>query len=263
MEHEPNPTQQFAAVVADGRPPLDDALLLIAAHAHPGLDPTLWKHRLDDLAAALEPADEDQLARYCAVTLGLRGNTDDYADPRNSYLNDVIERGLGIPITLSVVMMELGRRVGIELVGVGMPGHFLVRSAFDRDRYWDPFHAYRAMRATDCRALFERVVGPDIPFTDSHLAPTGPLAIVSRVLMNLQRSTISRSDGSVAWVVRLQLCLPGLAARDRHKLAVLLGSLGSFTESAAQLDRVAREADDESLAETAENDATALRARTN
>jgi len=265
-EDGPTPTQRFAALVADGEPVLDDALLLIASHAYPDLDVARWKAHLDVLAEAA-PAPgalgADELARYCASALRLRGNEEDYGDPRNSYLNEVLTRGLGIPITLSVVMMELGRRLGIELVGVGMPGHFLVGRPNRHDRYWDPFHGFRPLDERGCREVFERVVGADVAFTRAHLAPVGRLAIVARVLMNLQRTALVRDRATAVWVVRLQLTLPGLASAERYELAALLGSLGAFGESAGQLDRVARDARDDSLADRAAGTATALRARTN
>ncbi len=124
-------TDRFAALVARDEPkiPLDEAALLVAAHAYPGLAVDEWMARIDDLAEHVPPDDADALAHDLFVDRGFAGNTHDYTDPRNSFLNDVIERRLGIPITLSVLMMEVGRRRGVGLVGVGMPGHFPVRLA--------------------------------------------------------------------------------------------------------------------------------------
>ena len=94
------------------------------------------------------------LASVLFVDWGFAGNTTDYGDPRNSFLPDVIERRLGLPITLSVLMIEVGRRIGVGLHGVGMPGHFLVGVDGDPDAFIDPFHAgARARRSRVSRAL--------------------------------------------------------------------------------------------------------------
>ena len=106
------------------------------------------------------------------VTRGFAGNTVDYGDPRNSYLDVVLDRRLGLPITLSVLMIEVGRRVGLELFGVGMPGHFLVGAP---GSYFDPFHHGAFLTADDARELYERTQ-PGAPFTDAYLDPVGPRA---------------------------------------------------------------------------------------
>jgi regulator of sirC expression with transglutaminase-like and TPR domain len=101
--------------------PLDQAALLIAAHAHPELDVDARLAQLDTLAAGSVGLSSTELATRLFVTEGFAGNESDYGDPRNSYLDDVLDRHLGIPITLSVVMLEVGRRCGLRLHGVGMP----------------------------------------------------------------------------------------------------------------------------------------------
>ena len=95
------------------------------------------------------------------VTEGFRGNADDYGDPRNSFLDAVIERRCGIPITLSVLLIEVARRHGIEVLGIGMPGHFLVREAADADRWYDPFHGGARLELLDCARLFAALHGGD------------------------------------------------------------------------------------------------------
>jgi len=115
-----------------------------------------------------------QLARH----EGFTGNHDDYYEARNSYLNHVIERRRGIPITLCLVIIELARRVGVPAVGIGMPGHFLVRDGRDMDAFADPFNGVSLDRA-GCEGLFS-AVQPQLSFDDAYLAPVGPLAIVTR-----------------------------------------------------------------------------------
>ena len=125
---------------------LDVAAFCLAAHAHPGLDVDARCARLDELAQRCPTPTFDGMRAYLFETLGFRGNTRDYGDPENSFLDSVLERRLGIPISLAVVVMEVGRRIGAPVHGVGMPGHFLVMDAA-RDGVWcDPVPRRRALR---------------------------------------------------------------------------------------------------------------------
>src|SRR2546429_942391 len=134
--------EDFAALAAAGeRTDLARAALAIARIAYPDLDPAPYLRQLDDLAAAVRPrlypqaspeAAVAELAGYLFDECGFRGNQEEYYDPRNSYLNDVLERRTGIPITLSLVLIETGARLGLGIEGVGFPGHFLVRVAGSR-----------------------------------------------------------------------------------------------------------------------------------
>jgi len=132
---------RFADLVAlpDDEIPLDEAALLIAAQARPELDVGAELGRLDELAGGCGEATLDGLAQHLFTDLGFHGNTEHYQDPDNSYLDQVLERRVGIPIALSVVTMEVGRRLGVALDGVGMPGHFLVRHRADPATFLDPF----------------------------------------------------------------------------------------------------------------------------
>src|SRR5680860_971 len=129
-------TERFAEMVGRPEPEiaLDEAALLIAAHAYPALDIGQQLDRLDDLADQADGTGLDGLVRSLFGTQGFTGNTQDYYDPRNSYLNDVLDRRVGIPISLAVLAMSVGERVGVTLAGIGMPGHFLLRSGDDQDR---------------------------------------------------------------------------------------------------------------------------------
>src|SRR5437764_7768135 len=137
----------FADLVArpEDKIPLDEAALLIAYQARPGLDIGAGLARLDDLAASCNPPTFDGLVRHLFDDLGFRGNVEHYQDPDNSYLDQVLQRRLGIPISLSVLTMEVGRRLGIGLDGVGMPGHFLVRPAAAPATFADPFDGGRRL----------------------------------------------------------------------------------------------------------------------
>jgi regulator of sirC expression with transglutaminase-like and TPR domain len=258
-------TERFTELVGrvDDEIPLDEAALLIAAHDH-RLDVAAELGALDELAMTIAPGgsgppDADVVAARLFRDLGYAGNTVDYGDPRNSYLDEVRVRRLGIPITLSVLMIEVGRRVGVHAEGVGMPGHFLV--AGDPGVFYDPFNAGARLDADGCRAQFAATHG-NAAFRPEFLAPVARTAILSRMLANLVHTFVQRDPPSAVWAVRLRLRVPGLPPAERVQAAGLLGTLGQFAEAAAALDRVAAEADGD-LARRAERDAALLRSRAN
>lgn len=240
--------------------PLDETATLIAVHAHPGLDVAEVMTRLDALAADATASDAATLAEYLFVARGFAGNTVDYGDPRNSYLDDVLDRRLGIPISLSVLMMETGRRCGIDVQGVGMPGHFLVGAG--PDRFFDPFHGGQALDAAACEELFRAVQGAAAEFRSEYLEPVTTTDIVSRMLANLQASLLRRDPRAAVWVVRLRLLTPGATPAERTALATTLGTLGGFGEAADQLDAIAAELAGPDAARVTQQ-AAALRARSN
>jgi regulator of sirC expression with transglutaminase-like and TPR domain len=254
-----DPTERFRALVQrdEREVALDEAALLIAAHDHE-LDVLQQVARLDDLAAGA-PASPDALATYLFVERGFLGNSVDYADPSNSFLDHVLDRRLGLPITLSVLMMEVGRRCGMDLAGVGMPGHFIVRA--DADRYFDPFHGGTRLDADGCRDLFAQTQG-SARFLPEFLEPVGAHAILARMLANLVRTFVTRDPASAVWAVRLRLAVPGVSSSERREAATLLGTLGQFEEAAAALADLAGELDGPA-ADRVERDAAAYRARAN
>jgi regulator of sirC expression with transglutaminase-like and TPR domain len=241
---------------------LDEAAALIAAHAHPGLEVDTVLSALDQLASDTNAADAESVAQFLFVERGFAGNTGDYGDPRNSYLDDVLSRRLGIPISLSVLMMEVGRRLEVPVQGVSMPGHFLVRPSDDDAVWFDPFHGGARLDEAACRELFGRVRGQEVAFRAEYLAPTSTTAIVGRMLTNLQHSLLRRDPPAAAWVLRLRLRMPALPASERAALAMLLGTVGRFNEGADELDALASEFTGDA-AEKASRQAAALRARGN
>jgi regulator of sirC expression with transglutaminase-like and TPR domain len=200
----PSPRERFSAIAAlpDERIDLAEAALWIAAEEQPGLDPALWLARLNAMADGVRPRLEgvcdprtrvSRLAAFLHQEIGLRGNADDYYDPRNSLLNEVLGRGLGIPITLALVYMEVGRRVGVPLQGVGFPGHFLLRHADDGRLLFDPFDG-RPLSEGDCRGMLERLSGGTLPFDPRLLKAASPRQILVRMLNNLWRIYLHRGD---------------------------------------------------------------------
>ncbi|HMF03592.1 MAG TPA: transglutaminase-like domain-containing protein [Acidimicrobiia bacterium] len=256
-------TERFAELVR--RPPdevpLDETALLIAKHAHPDLDVAVPLAELDRLADDVPSASAADVAAALFGEGGLAGNTVDYGDPRNSYLDDVLARRLGIPISLSVVMIEVARRCGIRVYGVGMPGHFLVQPAGEPDVWFDPFHGGRRLDEAGCRELYE-AMGLDPPFTIDLLRAVDTRAILGRMLANLQQTFMRRDPSSLVWAVRLKLRIPDLLPGERRQLAGLLGGVGRFVEAASELDAVAADLEGDE-AEQVKRDATALRSRAN
>ena len=257
-----DPTERFTELLdrEESDIALDEACLLIAAHAHPDLDVAERRAQLDTLAASLDVSDAGALARALFDDLGFAGNTVDYTDPENSYLDAVLDRRLGIPITLSVLMIEVGRRRGIDVRGVGMPGHFLVVAG--EGEWYDPFNGGRALDYEGCVARFSELQDP-AAFVPAFLAPVGPVAILDRMLANLQNSLMARAPGTRGMADATPPPHPrDLSGAPRAELAALLGSLGQFSEAATELDTLARDLPG-SGAEQAAQAAARFRARAN
>lgn len=243
-------TERFADVVR--RPeadiPLDEAALLIASHAYADLDVGAQLARLDGLAAGCAETSLESLRRHLFDDLGFRGDGRHYGDPRNSFLNDVMDRRVGIPISLSVLTMEVGRRIGLTLVGVGMPGHFLVRHE-DGGEILDPFGGGRTLDADDCGRLFRNVHGPGPAFGPQMLATAGPRAILVRMLTNLRHVYLSAGDAPASgWVYRLRAAVPPETAADRADIARALASIGRYVEAAEALEELAEQVSGEGAA---------------
>jgi regulator of sirC expression with transglutaminase-like and TPR domain len=176
--------------------PLDRAALTMALEEYPGLDMTGYLRRLDTFAARVEvlvgPDRSavnviESLNEVLFVQEGLRGNNEDYYDPRNSYLNKVLDRRLGIPITLSVIYMEVARRISFPIDGVGFPGHFLVKHVEEeREIIIDPFDTGRILTMNDCQELLDRVHNGNVGLNPSLLQPMEKRAIITRMLYNLK-----------------------------------------------------------------------------
>jgi regulator of sirC expression with transglutaminase-like and TPR domain len=183
------------------------ASLLIARVEYPDLTVDDYIAKLDDMAAAVKQRlnPDDSLARaletlnhYLFVELGFQGNLDDYFDPRNSYLNEVLDRRLGIPISLSILYLEMGRRLGLHLEGVSFPGHFLVKfRVADGDVVLDPFLGGVSLSRSELVSRLEDVLSaeedPEASLAQ-HLAPASKREILSRMLRNLKGIYLSRDD---------------------------------------------------------------------
>ena len=220
---------------------IDVGAFLIAAHARRDLDIGEQLARLDELTVGCATPTVDGLCENLFDNLGFSGDSEDYSHPRNSLLDIVLDRRRGIPITLSVVFIEVGRRLGLQLDGVGMPGHFLVRDHADEHTFIDPFHS-AVLDRDGCEKLFAALHGPDTPFNQSFLDPVGPRAILARMLTNLQRCYAGRGDRAGAlWAQCLRVVIPGATVGDRRQLAALLAINGRFDASARELEAIAED----------------------
>jgi regulator of sirC expression with transglutaminase-like and TPR domain len=180
---------------------LAPAALAIAQLEYPRLDPTPWLAELDDfgreasrrVAGLANVRDRiGEVNAYVFGTLGFAGNREQYLDPRNSYLNEVIGRRLGIPITLSIVYIEVGRRAGLPLSGIGFPGHFLVGCEPEGEERLiiDAFGGGTMLSEPECRTLLREHAGDQVPWHPSYLDRTDRRAIVLRMLGNLKRAFV-------------------------------------------------------------------------
>ncbi len=200
--------------------PLDEAALLISSAIQSGLEVDHWLGQLDELADGVEDGSAEAVADQLFTTGHFAGNRTAYYDWHNSCLDRVIATRTGIPISLSVLMIEVARRVGVDLCGVGMPAHFLVRSASDPELFFDPFHQGRRLDRVGARSLFEQVTGGQVSWDDRFLDPTPNRDIVIRMLNNLKGVFTGRSDAvRLAIVMDLRSTVPELAELEAAEIA--------------------------------------------
>lgn len=228
------------AGMADDAIPLLHASLLIAQDEYPDLDVASYEAELERHVDALAPRIEAQasthgqlaeLNRYLFQEQGFTGNQQDYYDPRNSYLNEVFDRRLGIPISLAVIQIELARRLGLPLEGVSFPGHFLVRMPVDGGLLvLDPYHQGRSIDAEELKLRARpHLGGNDIDDQQllAILAPAGHRAILMRMLRNLKGLYAEREvwDKALRCADRLVRLDPSQTdeVRDRGMLYLRIG----------------------------------------
>jgi regulator of sirC expression with transglutaminase-like and TPR domain len=243
--------------------PLDAACAAIGAHLDAAPEASEVPERLDEIAAACPGAGVEDLTAHLFGSLGLHGDLETYDEPENSFLHRVIERRRGLPISLSIITVEVGRRLGLNLVGVGMPGHFLVGDRDPPGRFLDPFVGGRVLDRADCEERFHRLFGPNAAFVDAYLEPTPTLDVLARVLANLRAAYTRRgSRRALADVLRLRAQLPHERASEDRELATALESVGAFDEAAAAYEQAAVAVEDTERARL-EARARRLRARLN
>lgn len=227
-----DPVARFAQLV--GRPSeevdLGRAALAFAAVADPDVKPDLWLAELDRLADGV--ADFDALRTRLFSEEGFTGAVDDYHDPENSLLHRVLERRRGIPISLSVVALEVGRRADVPVQGIGAPGHFLIRDPVT-GWYCDPFTGGIQLDEAEVRARLVPPASADSRPTALPLPVVDQHQILTRMLANLAH--VYRTSGRLAeleWVVRCQHVIPGARVQAALNLGEAHAARGRYRDAA-------------------------------
>lgn len=186
---------------------LAEANLMLTRFVRPHVDVAAVMERIDELARRVDGSTHLALRRVIGIAEGIGGNVDDYHDPDNHFLDAVLASRRGIPLSLSVLWIEVGRRAGIEMEGVGMPGHFLVYAG---GQLVDPFHYGEAIGFDEAASLVAEALGGEPRADRSWFQPVGPLAIVRRMLLNLERLYVDRGEAhNLEWVAACLEALPG------------------------------------------------------
>jgi regulator of sirC expression with transglutaminase-like and TPR domain len=253
--------EQLADAADRPGPDLAAPAFLIARLEYPHLDPGPYLDRLDEMGdaasrrIAADPGHDaplgarvDALNRYLFTELGFAGNRDRYDDPRNSCLNDVLDRRTGIPITLSLVYIEVARRAGVRAEGVNFPGHFLVRAQHDLHTddpgdglIVDAFHAGAILNEQDCRALLKGQIGEETAWEPQLLARATRRQILVRMLLNLKRLYVHwRSFPQARMVSDLLLSLSPNAIAELRDRGLLAYHMNEFPAALRDLEKYLR-----------------------
>lgn len=229
---------EFADEVSrpDGEINLARAALVIARSEYPDLDVAGYVRRLDELAVGVgaggRVADPLQrlhrLREYLFEEEGFAGNSQQYYDPRNSYFNEVLDRRLGIPITLSLVLIEVGRRLGLEMEGIGLPGHFITGARLGGEHVLlDPFNGGSVLTGESCGELVGRALGRTVTLKPEHFQPVGNGQFLTRMLANLKGSYWRREQWDrVIRVIDQILVLTPAAGSEWRDRGVAWSNLG-------------------------------------
>jgi regulator of sirC expression with transglutaminase-like and TPR domain len=222
---------QFARLLDGDDADLTRIALEVACDAYPELDPEACLARIDEIAERVRrhlPVDvrpRRVIDRINAVVYGeegFRGNAEDYYDPRNSYLNEVLDRRLGIPLSLSVLYLAVADRVGLPMAGMNLPGHFMIRTGWGNAAlYVDPFHGGELLDLDGCARRVLEITGEEIDLDEELIAPCPTSVVVARMLRNLKVIHLRDGDFEAALpVLRRLVLLSGFDPTERRDLGV-------------------------------------------
>ncbi len=234
---------------------LDLAALYLAGEEYPEIDVLSHLAQLDAFAAEVSqrvtyeaaPVDVARtIAGYLYDELGFHGNSGQYYSPDNSFLNRVLETRTGIPITLSLLFLEVARRLGLRCSGVGLPGHFII-GLEDTGEYLDPFNAGAPLSMEDCRALVDRMSAGSLEWHDEFLAPYTKRDILFRILNNLKAVYMQGREyaKSVGVIQRMTIISPGVSSlyqeqawchAEQHEFRLAIGALEAYLQEAGNPD---------------------------
>lgn len=258
-----DPAEKFRRLLQDQEFPLHLGALCIAAHGCPDMDFDAELGRLDVLAERCDRPSRDQMLHTLFSDLGFHGNRVDYYDPRNSFLNEVMRRRTGIPISLAVLAIAIGERAGYQLDGIGLPGHFLIRDCNEPDVFIDVFAGGALLDARGCEELFHQITGGDKGFHPAFLAPLDHSSIMERMLGNLRVIYGQCKDyANLEWVLELRMMCPTVSADEAKHLGLVKMERGRFDEAATRFEALAQGAEDDDE-EQLQRLATLARARMN
>ncbi|HEY9763123.1 MAG TPA: SirB1 family protein [Trichocoleus sp.] len=224
------------------------AALYIAQEAYPNLDVEAYLNALDRMANEVRERLPEEayplkiirtLNQYLFAEQGFAGNTENYYDPRNSFFNDVVDRRRGIPLTLSLVYLEVARRIDFPMAGVGLPGHFLIRPVLEEMAIFvDPFHSGEIMFEEDCRDRLREIYGEGAKLQPQHLEIVGPKALLSRMLSNLKMIYLHQRDidKALGAMDRILLMFPKAAPELRDR-GLIYYQQGRLTEALYDLEQ--------------------------
>ncbi len=263
--------QRLARLVRHPDCDLAEAALLVCAEVEPELAVDAELLRLDAIADGLRAtgfrstdagSDAAALAGYLAGTRGFTGAVEDYHDPRNGLLTRVLDQRRGLPITLSIVYVAVGRRLGIPAFGIGLPGHFVTGiGGGDRPVVIDPFHDGVALDEAELARRVTEATNGRTEFRRAMLRPATPATIIRRVLNNLTRDFANQGDAEDAlWAVELRQLLPGAPPDDHRARGELLLRIGRYRDAADAFETYVDEAGP-GAPDTAEVSRRAIRAR--
>ncbi len=231
----------------DGQIDLAKAALYIAQEKFPELDIQEYLNALDTMAAEVHERLPEQryplkviqtLNQYLFQDLGFIGNQNNYYDPFNSYLNQVIERRTGIPITLSVIYLEIAKRINFPMVGIGMPGHFLIRPEFqEAGIYVDAFNQGEILFPEDCEARLSQIYGQPMQLRAEFLQAVSPKQILARMLTNLKVIYMNSEfyETALSMIELILLLFPNTITEKRDR-GILYYQLNRWVEARQDLE---------------------------
>ena len=225
---------RLAELMRGPDPDLAEANLLISAEGRPDVNPATWLEEVDRLADLAGPDDPDAVFDLLRSE-GYAGDVETYDDPRNSFLDQVMRRRMGLPIALSALAIAIGRRTGAPIRGIGMPGHYLV-AAVDGGavRYVDPFHGWVDRSVAELGDMARTTAGAELE--PGHLVPVSPQITVTRMLLNLEAAYRRRGRADDAlWCCELLALIDSDDPAPRVRVAELLVELGRPDEAEALL----------------------------
>lgn len=251
---------------------LAKAAILFAKEEYPNLDIDEYLRRIELMAQEIKRRAGhntnprfliSEINRYLFTEMGFGGNEDDYYDPRNSFLNDVLDRKTGIPITLSVLYMEIADRAGLHVSGVGFPGHFIIMySGVEKQILIDPFNKGRILSERDCQEILNRIYNGKITLQSEFLQTVTKKQILTRMLHNLKGIYLnSKNFIKALWVVDMILIIDPYAIYELRDRGLLYYHLECFAQALSDLETYLKYAPKDEDAELIRNYITLIHKR--